>query len=80
MLNVGVSEQQVFGMEGFGRGNAPADRPQFSGPAGGRPRRSDDAQPPIARRRIRCDSAGAVVAVVIDDHDGERPAIVLPQQ
>src|SRR5262249_51804412 len=27
-----------------------------------------------------CDSAGAIVAVIIDDHDAERPAIVLLQQ
>src|SRR4029079_13680887 len=80
MLNVGISEQQVFWMGDFGRGNALADRPQFSSPAGRRACRSDDAQPLVAGGRIGDYSTGAFVAVIFDDLCAERPVLVLPQQ
>ncbi len=80
VLDVGIGEQKVFRLGYLCCGNALTDRPQFPGPAGCRPCCSDDPQPSIPCGSVHGNGTGAIVAIVVDDGDRQRPAIVLQQQ
>ena len=83
MLDVGVGQQQVIGLQRSRRLDAAPHGPQLAGPAGRHRACRNDGQPVAGtaggRSRARR-LGGAVGAVVVDEHDIEATTMILPQQ